>query len=245
MEDNKPWHKKTWARGLMAALGLVLVFLVYFVRQTMVFYQALKSGKEPVLNTGIKKTYSGILQKNDTVLGLNIEQIKAVAAGRGDDPFLGPASATRVVVQFMDYGCPYCKASAGTIRDLARLRPDVKIIIRDFPIVELDPEAENAALAARCVWRYGGSEAFWRYHDMLYASQDSLSVDLMVMMGKNLGLDSRFEACLKSKLTKPAVDQSLSDARAIGVSVTPTFFIDGKRIDGAADLQTILNVLGK
>lgn len=225
------------------ALGLVFVLSLFFVRQTMVFYQDLKSGKEPVLNTGIKKSYSGVLNKTDTMLGLNIEQIQAVAMGRGDDPFMGPASATQVIVQFMDYGCPYCKVSAGTVRDVARLRPDVKIIIRDFPIVELDPESENAAMAGRCVWRYAGGEAFWRYHDMLYASQDSLSVDLMIMLAKNLGLDSRFEACLKGKLTKPSVDQSLSDAQAVGVSVTPTFFINGRRIDGAADLQTILNAL--
>lgn len=220
------------------------MLLAYFARQTLIFYQDLKSGKELVLNTGIKKTYSGILEKNDTMFGLNIEQVMAVVSGREDDPFIGPASATHVIVQFIDYGCPYCKMSAGKIRDIVRLRPDVKIIIRDFPIVELEPESENAAIAARCVWRYAGSDAFWRYHDMLYASQDSLSVDLMVMMAKNLGLDSRFQACLKSKLTKPAVDQSLSDAQAVGVSVTPTFFINGQRINGAADLQTILNVLG-
>ncbi len=244
MEDNRSWYQKTWVRALLIALGLVFVILVYFARQTFVFYQALKSGEQPVLNTGPSKTYSGILNQSDTMLGLNIDQIKTVVAGRGDDPFMGPASATHVVVQFIDYGCPYCKISAGTVRDLARLRPDVKIIIRDFPVVELDPEAENAAVAARCVWRYAGDAAFWRYHDMLYASQDSLSVDLMIMLAKNLGLDSRFDACLKSKLTKPAVDRSLSDAQTSGVSVTPTFFIDGKRIDGAADLQTILNAIG-
>lgn len=241
MEEIKPWYQRAWSVAVLIVLGLVLAGAGFFAWQVYTFYSQFKQGKQPVFFTSHR--FSGTSDSTSSVTIIDRQSLKERVAGQGDDPFAGPASATHQIVEFLDYDCLYCKSALPTVHDLLRLRPDVKVIIRDFPLLDLHPNAEIAAKAARCIWRQGVPAFFWKFHDLLFANQDKRDADSLNQFATQVGADSRFITCTQNTLTDGVIQQSILDATAAGVSVTPTFFVDGLKIEGAADAQTLINNL--
>lgn len=226
---------------LLLVVFLVLLGSIFFVRQVYVYYVQLKAGKQPDFLVG--RRFSGTPNLLPKPSDTELEVIKQKVAGKGDDPFSGSVSSSHEVVEFLDFECPYSKSALSTVHDLIRLRPDVKIIIRDYPLSDIHPDAENAALAARCVWRQSKPAVYWKYHDLLFANQDKLDADSLKQFAYQAGVDSRFETCMQTSQTAGVLQQSMVDARAMGVSVTPTFFVDGQMVEGAADTQYLLKLI--
>ncbi|MFA6099852.1 MAG: thioredoxin domain-containing protein [Patescibacteria group bacterium] len=241
MEENKPWYKRTWGLTLLLVVFLMLLGSVFFVRQVYVFYNDLKQGKQPDFLVG--RRFSGTPNSVPKPTDTELAEIRQKAVGRGDDPFSGSVSSSHEIVEFLDFDCPYSKSALATVHDLINLRPDIKIIIRDYPLSDIHPDAERAALAARCVWRQGKPAVYWKYHDLLFANQGKRDADSLKQFAYQAGADSRFETCMQASQTAGALQQSMMDARAAGVSVTPTFFVDGQMVEGAADTQYLINLL--
>ena len=102
-----------------------------------------------------------------TIEGLAPPALKTAIATAGE-PSLGPADAPVTIVEFSDYQCPHCRQSQATLKTLLRRYPGkVRLVHRDYPVPQLHPGAAAAAEAARCA---GEQEAFWPYHDLLYAN---------------------------------------------------------------------------
>jgi protein-disulfide isomerase len=150
-----------------------------------------------------------------------------------DDPFLGPAEASVVVVEFVDFQCPYCKEVYTMVRELAAQYGNrVKFIIRDFPLSEIHPEAQAAAEASGCAFEQG-NDKFWAYHDKLYQNQDSLSVTSYATLASQVNLDEeKFATCMSSHTRSTEILGDLADGAAVGVTGTPTFFLNGYRVQG-------------
>lgn len=113
---------------------------------------------------------------------------------------------------------------------LAEFQGKVRLVFKDFPL-KSHAAAEPAAIAARCA---GEGGRFWEYHDLLFVSQPAFSrADLLTYAGR-LGLPAdSFAACLDSGRFRDAVSADMQEGRAMGVSATPTFFINGRRLVGA------------
>lgn len=241
MEEKKPWFRRSWGIVFLFATALFILVGVLFARQVFVFYSQLKEGKQPDLTIG--RRFSGTLNLTPKPKFVDLQAIKQRVAGKGEDPYGGPASAEHEIVEFVDFDCPYSKASVSVIHDILRQRPDVKLIIRDYPITEIHPDAESVAKAARCVWRQGNSSVYWKFYDLLFANPNAHDLDSIKQFAYQSGVDSRYETCMSSLQVTAALQQSISDATAMGVSVTPTFFVDGQMVEGAADTQYLLNLL--
>ena len=92
-----------------------------------------------------------------------------------------------------------------------------------------------SALAAMAAYDQG---KFWEYHDKLFANQLKLTHDDLVSYAKEVGLDlGRFNAHITQARSKPAIDADIAEAKALGASGTPAFFINGKFLSGARPFE--------
>ncbi|HEY8431098.1 MAG TPA: thioredoxin domain-containing protein [Sandaracinaceae bacterium] len=152
------------------------------------------------------------------------------------------AERPRVVIQgFSDFECPYCARAVPTLeRVLAEYGDCVQIVWRNRPL-EYHAHAEDAARAALEVYRQGGDEAFWRYHDRLFANQSRLSrADLIEHARAIGGIDlSALEEALASGAHRAVIERDLAAVDAIEPRLgAPTFFVNGTVIHGARPYET-------
>jgi protein-disulfide isomerase len=106
---------------------------------------------------------------------------------------------------------------------------------------QLHPDARSAAVAARCA---GEQEMYWEMHDIIFDTQDEWAGqgaganDLYIEYAVNLSLDDEaFEACLVSGRFDQEVEANANEARALGISGTPFFFVDGYPLNGARPFE--------
>jgi len=156
----------------------------------------------------------------------------------GDSPFKGKDNAPVTIVEFSDFQCPFCgKFFTETYPSIIKDYVDtgkVKFVYKDFPLSNLHPEAQKAAEAARCVEEQKGAVGFFKMHDKLYANQETLSVENYKKWAKEIGVDQgKFDTCLDSGKYADAVKADLAYGQQLGVSGTPSFFINGKMLTGA------------
>ena len=116
---------------------------------------------------------------------------------------------------------------------LAEFPGKVRLVYKDYPL-SFHAGAEPAAVAARCAAESG---QFWGYHDLLFTAQPAFSrADLLTYAARlDLPKDA-FAACLDSGRFRDAVRADMQEGRSLGVTGTPTFFVNGRRLVGAQPL---------
>ena len=152
------------------------------------------------------------------------------------EPFKGPEKAPVTIVKFEDFQCPFCKQVQPTFNELlSRYDGKVRLVHKDLPLESLHPQARQAAEAARCAYEQG---KFWEYHDKLYANAPKASVDDLKSYAKEVVLNGdSFDRCFVSRRYKAVVQQDLNEGARLGLSGTPTFFINGREISGNQPLE--------
>jgi protein-disulfide isomerase len=151
---------------------------------------------------------------------------------------LGPQKAPVTIVEFADYECPYCQKVAADVKKLqADLGDRVAFTYKDFPI---HGRSGKAAEAARCAGKQG---KFWELHDELYRSKE-LDVDQLKAQARALKLDPvEFDKCLDSGEQAAAVERDHKEGARLGISGTPSFFINGHFMSGALDYTTLRQIV--
>lgn len=160
-----------------------------------------------------------------------------------DDPARGPEDAAVTIIEFSDFQCPYCgRFFQQTLPQLmAQYGDRIRFVYRDFPLDQIHPFARGAAIAAECADDQG---KFWEYHDLLFSNQQALSGADLKSYADRLGLDTEaFAACVDDSRYNDEVNADLRDGLQAGVTGTPTFFINGRRVVGAQPLQTFQAII--
>jgi protein-disulfide isomerase len=144
----------------------------------------------------------------------------------------GPDDAPVTVVEWSDFECPYCAKEAPVLAHLrAKYGKDLRVIYRHFPVL-FHPDSMIAAEAAAAAAEQG---KFWEFHDAVFAHFGHLSRADLESYASASGLDLvRFRAALDERRYHDAVVAEGAAAQALGVEGTPTFFINGQPIIGAA-----------
>jgi protein-disulfide isomerase len=157
-------------------------------------------------------------------------------------PFHGPKYAPVTIVKFEDYQCPFCKQVQPMFRELlSRYKGKIKLVHKDLPLDSIHPQARQAAEAARCADEQG---KFWSYHDALYANSPNADKESLTRYAKEMGLDiNAFGRCLDSGKFKAVVQRDLMDGALLGVTGTPTLFINGREISGNQPLEVFERIL--
>jgi protein-disulfide isomerase len=172
---------------------------------------------------------------------VNLEPPRSVVTVPDDAPALGPSRAPVTIVEFADYQCPYCRRAQETVEEVLKLYPGkIRLVHRDFPL-DGHPRAVPASKAAQCAQEQG---KFWEYHrELLSGSGDMSDADLK-RRAELLKLNvTTFSSCLASGATEAKIQASLQDGTRIGVTGTPAFFINGRRVDGARDLSVFQEII--
>ena len=170
--------------------------------------------------------------QSSTELPDNNQKIQMSLLLENASPLFGSKDAPITLVEFGDYQCFYCNRFFHTTEpDIVKNYVNtgkVKMIFKDYTIIGQD--SINAAHAAHCAQEM---DKFWEYHDVLYnhwtgenngwaASQN------LFEFAKQVGLDEKdFNACMSAAKYVPIIKGSVSDAKTLGLTGTPGFFIIG------------------
>jgi protein-disulfide isomerase len=157
-------------------------------------------------------------------------------------PFKGSETAQVTIVKFEDFQCPYCKAVQPNYEEvLKRYAGKVRLVHKDLPLDQIHPQARQAAEAARCADDEG---KFWEYHDKLYVSSPKAAPEDLKLYAKDLGLkQDLFDQCLISGKYKAAIQKDMNEGATLGLTGTPTFFINGRELSGAQSVETISQIV--
>jgi Na+/H+ antiporter NhaA len=153
------------------------------------------------------------------------------------DHLRGPEDAPVTLVEYGDFECPYCGQAEPVVRELLADFGDLRYVWRHLPLNDVHPNAQLAAEAAEAA---AEQDAFWEMHDLLLDHQGDLRGPDLIRYAQGLGLDTeRFHKHLHSHAGAARVAEDLDSADLSGVSGTPTFFINGRRHQGAYDIATL------
>jgi len=168
---------------------------------------------------------------------------------KSDDHILGNQSAPVFLVEYSDFQCPACKAYQPFLNNLKSDFPeDLAIVYRHFPLRRNHPNAAPAAFASESA---GLQDKFWEMHDMIFENQEqwasnSTSDAEAVFTGyaQNLGLDlEKFKSDFSSDLVKERVGENEKEASSLNLGGTPTFFLNGKKINNPGSYEEFRQVV--
>jgi len=183
--------------------------------------------------------------------------LAAVADGNGQttaDPLAarskGRPDAPITVYEMSDFQCPYCRAfTLNTLPALEReyVQPGkVRFVFINLPLTSTHAHALAAAEVAMCAAR---QNRFWPVHDLLFRRQPQWA-DLadagpyLLALGDSGGLDhKRLAQCVSSKATEPEIKADAARAARAGANRTPTFYVEGGLLEGAAPVEVFRQVL--
>jgi protein-disulfide isomerase len=156
-------------------------------------------------------------------------------------PYTGPANAPITIVEFSDFQCPYCILAVPQIDAVLKNYPtQVKLIFKQFPL-EIHTDAYRAAAASLAAHKQG---KFWLMHNALFAHHNDLSMQSIMAIAKENGLDAkRLESDMESKETRVTIETDVKDGETAGVEGTPTIFINGQRYNGRIELSSLKPLL--
>jgi protein-disulfide isomerase len=150
----------------------------------------------------------------------------------------GDANAKTYLVEFSDFQCPACLAVKPYLDNVLKTYGDkIQFVYRNFPL-DQHPMAKPAAQAAEAAGLQG---KYWEMYTLLFNNQANLSEAQFPELAKILGLDlEKFSADMKSSAIADKIQADIADGTRFGVNATPTFFLNGKKLELASfdDLAT-------
>jgi protein-disulfide isomerase len=153
----------------------------------------------------------------------------------------GPQNAPVTIVEFADFQCPFCNRTTETIKQLEKKYPgQIRVVFRDFPLA-FHENAAKAAEAGSCAQEQG---KFWQMHDKLFANQASLKPAALKNYASEIGLDAaQFNQCLDSEKYTRKWQSDRDEGESYGINGTPTFFVNGRMLAGAAPFETFVQMI--
>lgn len=167
-------------------------------------------------------------------------------------PSRGNKSAKVTVINYDDFECPYCSKMHSTLfPEIFKEYGDrVNFIYKDYPLAEIHPWAIHAAVDANCLAAQN-NDAYWDFADSIHATKREVDnqqspaarfdlIDrLALVQGQKHNTDVvKLHACIRAQ-NEDAVRASMKEADGLGVSATPTLFINGQKIDGAVPINEL------
>jgi len=171
-------------------------------------------------------------------------------------PVRGNPNAKVTIVNYDDFQCPFCSRMHSTLFPtlLKDYGDKVRIIYKDYPLVEIHPWAMHAAIDGNCLEEQN-NDAYWGYADYIHANQREVAGHNRNEAFQNLdnaakeqatkhNLDQqKLQACIQ-KSDESSVRASMKEGDGIGVDSTPTLFVNGQRLSGAVpeeEMRTLLD----
>lgn len=236
-QAKKPWYTTPWGVIAGTLILALLAGLAYIGVKTISYYRQIRLGEIP-------PELSRRFTRGDQPAPSGARADLALSASALDNPSFGAPQSPLTVVEFADFECPFSREASFIIRELQANYPDkIRYIYRDFPLPEIHPHAQRAAEAARCAHDQG---AFWAMHDKLYQNSQRLTDLDIKTYALEIGLNLvEFNNCFDGRKYKDEIEIDRADGIAAGVVGTPTFFINGQKIEGAIPMELWEQILAR
>ncbi len=198
---------------------------------------------------GEKKLFLGIIIGTLVIVGAGIALLSRPASStkvdsklliRADSNKLSTPSASVTLVEFSDFQCPACGAYYPVVTQVVKdFKDNLTFVYRNFPLTDLHP---NAMLAAQAAEAAGLQGKYWEMHDLLFSKQSDWSAsasvrDIFAGYATTLGMNAdQFKKDIDSDTVKKKIAQDISDGNTLGITGTPTFYLDGVKLDNPATL---------
>jgi len=193
------------------------------------------------------------IQKQMGEISTKVNTVSAPPAQRGADPnkvykvntagspAKGPADAPIVIAEFSDFQCPFCSRVGPTLKKVQEVYGDqVRISWKHNPL-DFHKDAPLAHMASVAADNQG---KFWEYHDLLFANQKAIKQDNLKEYAKQLNLDmAKFDKDLLDLENNKKIEADKAEARSLGASGTPSFFINGRLLKGAKPFEAFADVI--
>ena len=189
-----------------------------------------------------RERHDALIEKlrSETHVKVALETPRVSVASIGH-PWTGGKDAPVTIVEFSDFQCPYCRSAEPVLKQIqAKYGDKVKLVYMDFPL-GMHQHATDAAVAGRCA---ADQNKFWELHDAMFSDQSKLDPASLKASAVKVGLDpAKFNACFDAKRGLDGIKSDQAQGAQLGVSGTPTFFVDGRELVGAETEEGFSNVI--
>lgn len=219
-----------------------------------------KQIRDYLLERGRREVYDGIIEagikKGDLVIMYPEpeEPIYQVTVNNDDHVRYGPEMTDTkpfsckaddcaiTIVEYSEFQCPFCSRVLPDVKKiLAEYKGRIRWIVRDFPLSFHD-RAKPAAIAAKCAAQQG---KYWQMYAILFDNQRNLSDSDLKSYADKIGLDKgKYDKCFAAPgVIEAQIENNFQTGSALGVSGTPAFFINGRRLSGAMPYSEFKRVI--
>jgi protein-disulfide isomerase len=224
-------------------IGTLIISLALIAQPfSLLFYQMKVAPKLAPMILGKQQDGSPVVE------GKNISTENLKVRGNKD--------AEIMLVEFSDYECPFCQRFHEAPKSIvANSNGKVAWAWRHFPLNQIHPNAKPASIAAECVNKIAGTDAFWQFTDILVANQRNLNSNFYKTESAKLGANATaFDACTKDPAIAAIVDADQAEGESLGVNGTPnTLVVENKNgkltilesINGALPQDTVEKIVAK
>ena len=146
------------------------------------------------------------------------------------DHVIGASDPKLTLIEYGDFGCPFCNAAKRPIESLLERHSDLRLVWRHLPDAELHPGADLAAELSELAAAHG---RFWEAHSLLLTGRGEFERDALQTIAEKLELDrEEARSALGERRFRARVLADVTSGRRAGARGTPTFFLDGERLEG-------------
>lgn len=177
------------------------------------------------------------------------ERKKALADQQGalfnapDGLVIGNPDGKITLVEFFDYNCGYCKKALPDLAQLMKDNKDLKVVLRDFPI--LSPNSVDAALVAVAAHKQFTGDKFWDFHRKLLLEHGLIGKEQALAVAKEMGADmKKLQDDASSPDVRKSLQASLSIAKNLSLNGTPTYVLGNDVLVGAVGFKQINDTIG-
>jgi protein-disulfide isomerase len=155
------------------------------------------------------------------------------------DPFLGNPDASFVIYEFSDYNCGYCKRVFKPLQDLIAEDGDIKLVIKEFPIL-----SESSLLAAQAGIAAQAQGVFEDFHIAMMTARGAISMNSILAAAESAGADlDRLQADMKGAAVEAIITRTRAAAQQLEISGTPGLVIGRQVIPGAISLDQMRDII--
>lgn len=179
----------------------------------------------------------------------NSQNQTAIEGPTENDWIRGNKESNVSLIEYSDFQCPACGAYYPMVKQMKKeFGEKIAFVYRNFPLRQIHPNAQIAAQSAESA---GNQGKFWEMHDVLFEKQKDWSLqdkdrvkETLAQYAQSLELDlDQFKTDLESKETKQKVDDDYASGNRYDVTATPTFFVNGKKIESPKSPSDFKKVL--
>ena len=157
------------------------------------------------------------------------------------DPVMGNANGTITLYEFSDYNCGYCKRVFEPIQQLVRDNPDVRLVIKEFPILSQSSlVAAKAAIAAEMQGKFGD------YHIAMMTYRGQITDAVVMRMAAQAGVDiDQLKSDMESPKTMAIIQRTREAAAALEINGTPGLVVGDTVVPGAIGLDELVKLIAE